>query len=545
VVGGLSGSGKSTLAAALAPELGAPPGARLIESDRVRKAMFGVEPGTRLPEDAYRTEVSDRVYATLASRAEAILKVGSCVVTDAVYDRHGRRAEIEAAAKSAGVPFTGIWLEAAPDVLMRRVAGRHGDVSDATTEVLRAQLERDPGRIDWNRVSADGTPAQTLAAARAYLGETAPGINIRYAVRDDVDPLVALETVAFETDRLSRRSFRDFIDAPTARLRVATIDGRLVGYALTTWRKGTGVARLYSIATDPAQRGTGVAARLLEDAEDGACQNERAVMRLEVGTENAPALALYRRAGYHVVERLPGYYEDGTEALRLEKPLRGVAAPDTALEYYQQTTEFTCGAACLMMALRAGNSAFPFDPVTEVRLWREATTIFMTSGLGGCEPYGMATVLAEHGLPVTIWTTMEGPLLLRTVQNAEKRRVMTLAQADFQDRIRDLGVPVRLGLLGVEELVAMLGAGAVAILLISGSRMFGKKVPHWVLAFAADEAHVFLHDPWVEHEAFETPTDAAAIPVPFDEIDRMWRWGADRLRAAVIAWPSKAEQSGR
>src|SRR6056297_2800620 len=52
-IGGLSGSGKSTVAEAFAPRLGAPPGARIVESDRVRKAMFGVAPGTRLPDEAY------------------------------------------------------------------------------------------------------------------------------------------------------------------------------------------------------------------------------------------------------------------------------------------------------------------------------------------------------------------------------------------------------------------------------------------------------------------------------------------------------------
>jgi hypothetical protein len=316
--------------------------------------------------------------------------------------------------------------------------------------------------------------------------------------------------------------------------------GRIAGYALTIWRAGTGVARLYSIATDPTFRGKGVAAVLLSDAERAAFAAGRAVLRLEVATTNAPALALYRRAGYRVFERVAEYYEDSSDALRMEKPLRGGEAPTPAPDYYEQTTEFTCGAACLMMVLRAADADFPLDPVTEVRLWREATTVFMTSGLGGCEPYGMACVLAGHGLPVEIRTTMEGPLLLRTVQNVEKRRVMTLAQADFQSRIRALGVPVCHDALTVADLAEMLRTGAMAILLISGNRMFGTRVPHWVVAWAADEAHVFLHDPWVEKDAFESPVDAASIPVPFAELDRMWRWGADRLRAAVIARPGRS-----
>lgn len=389
-------------------------------------------------------------------------------------------------------------------------------------------------------VALERTPSGSGAAATAA---RTGGASLRDAVRGDEDALVALENTVFPTDRLSRRSFRDFVGSTKARLRIATVDGRLAGYALTLWRAGSGVARLYSIATDQAFRGRGIAGALLKDAEHSAYEAGRAVMRLEVAVGNAGAHALYRGAGYREIERIEDYYEDGGAALRMEKLLRGDDAPPDPPDYYAQTTEFTCGAACLMMALRAGGAGVSFDPVTEVRLWREATTVFMTSGLGGCEPYGMASVLAGQDLPVEIWTTVEGPLMLRTVQNKDKRRVMTLAQADFHERVRAQGVPVHIGFLAISDLTQMLQDGAVAILLISGNRMFGKKVPHWVFAWAADDAHVFIHDPWIEVKAFETAADAVSIPVPVAELNRMWFWGAERLRAAVIARPRTSGES--
>ena len=42
-IGGFSGSGKSTLAAAIAGEIGPPPGARTLNSDRTRKAMHRIQ----------------------------------------------------------------------------------------------------------------------------------------------------------------------------------------------------------------------------------------------------------------------------------------------------------------------------------------------------------------------------------------------------------------------------------------------------------------------------------------------------------------------
>jgi aminoglycoside phosphotransferase family enzyme len=64
-VGGFSGSGKSTVARALAPLVGAVPGAVVIRSDEIRKQLSGVEPLHRLGPEGYTAAVSERVYTTL------------------------------------------------------------------------------------------------------------------------------------------------------------------------------------------------------------------------------------------------------------------------------------------------------------------------------------------------------------------------------------------------------------------------------------------------------------------------------------------------
>ncbi len=156
-IGGFSGSGKSTVADGLAAHLGMPPGARLIESDRVRKALHGVSPETRLDGDAYGPEMSARVYAEMASRARAVLMAGASVVADAVHDKAERRSAIEAAADEAGVPFTGIWLEAPPATLHARVAARQGGQSDATPDVLQVQLAKGVSDLTWARVDTSGS----------------------------------------------------------------------------------------------------------------------------------------------------------------------------------------------------------------------------------------------------------------------------------------------------------------------------------------------------------------------------------------------------
>ncbi len=169
-IGGLSGSGKTTVAEALAPSVGVPPGARIVESDRVRKGLFGVSAETRLPGAAYAPEVSARVYRTVTERAEAILRAGGSVVVDAVFDRPGNRALVEAAARAAGAPFRGIWLEAEASQLRDRVLGRVGGPSDATAAVLEQQLARDVGEMSWTRVDSARPLAEVVGTISGIVG---------------------------------------------------------------------------------------------------------------------------------------------------------------------------------------------------------------------------------------------------------------------------------------------------------------------------------------------------------------------------------------
>ncbi len=168
-VGGLSGSGKSLLAAGLAPELGRRPGGRVLRSDVLRKLRFGAEPETPLPPEAYTAEVSAQVYGDLCSRAATALRSGYSAVIDAVALREEERRSFAAVAAAAGVPFTGLWLEAPAEAMLARLGGRQGDASDASGEVLGQQLLCDPGALDWRRIDAGGDPEATLAAARRAL----------------------------------------------------------------------------------------------------------------------------------------------------------------------------------------------------------------------------------------------------------------------------------------------------------------------------------------------------------------------------------------
>jgi uncharacterized protein len=163
-VGGLPGTGKSTLARALAPELGAAPGALVLRSDEIRKRRHGVAPETRLPQSAYSDAESRAVIAELARAVREVAANGHAVIADATFMEPDQRRAIEQAAR--GHPFAGLWLQAPLAVLEARVAARTGDASDADLAVLRRIAPRDPGAGDWAALDArDGEAAKAAAQA--------------------------------------------------------------------------------------------------------------------------------------------------------------------------------------------------------------------------------------------------------------------------------------------------------------------------------------------------------------------------------------------
>ena len=142
----------------------------------------------------------------------------------------------------------------------------------------------------------------------------------RDAVAADLPGLLMLEA-GFPGDRLSARQYRHHIGNPAARLRVMIDEARVVASSLCLFRRGSRLARLYSLVVDPALRGQGLGARLLSDAEAGALARGCDRLRLEVRADNRAAIALYLAAGFAPIGRVPGYYQDGAEALRMEKRL--------------------------------------------------------------------------------------------------------------------------------------------------------------------------------------------------------------------------------
>ena len=159
------------------------------------------------------------------------------------------------------------------------------------------------------------------AASATATPATAP-VRVRRAELSDLDDLVALEDATFDSDRMSRAQYRRHLDSDSASVLVASANHRrFLGTAVVFYRKGSGLARLYSLASRPEARGKGVGSALLAAVERAARQRRCRELRLEVRIDNASAIRLYERLGYLRLRALAKYYEDGADGWRYEKLL--------------------------------------------------------------------------------------------------------------------------------------------------------------------------------------------------------------------------------
>lgn len=364
-------------------------------------------------------------------------------------------------------------------------------------------------------------------------------IEIRKAMPSDLSALLALEAECFDSDRLSKRSFRHWIKAELGELWVCVHQEKLLAYGLVWCQRGTRLSRLYSLAVSPASRGLGLAKRLLTVLEQQARQRGYLHMRLEVAKQNTTAIALYKSIGYQVFGEYCDYYDDHTDALRMQKTIRNMELPQLqrATPWYPQSTPFTCGPAALMMAMASLDESLCLTRSLELAIWREATTIYMTSGHGGCHPFGLAISAQKRGFVVDVLVNRSNTLFVDGVRSAEKKELLTLVHDEFlQDIAARPDIHLCYREVTADWLEDKLAQGCAVIVLISTYRLDKRKAPHWVVVTHADDQCFYVHDPDIDI-ATQQALDCQHMPIAKEDFKKMTSYGNERLSSAVTLRP--------
>jgi len=259
--------------------------------------------------------------------------------------------------------------------------------------------------------------------------------SIRLATPRDLGELTRLEQIAFTADRFTESQIEYLITRAHATILIMETADGVAGSAYLLWRKNLPLARLYNIAINPKFQGQGLGAKLLAECELEAARRRCTVMSLEVRFDNRQAIVFYERHGFSVTEEMPDYYEDGSTGLKMTKPLTVRVSPGLRIKvpYYAQTLDFTCGPASLMMAFKHFVPDITFDRAMEFSLWKEATLVFMTSGLGGCDPFGLALASRRRGFQTRVILSKEKSPFFSSVRLESKREVIRAVGFERKD----------------------------------------------------------------------------------------------------------------
>ncbi|EEX37784.1 GNAT family acetyltransferase [Vibrio metschnikovii] len=362
-------------------------------------------------------------------------------------------------------------------------------------------------------------------------------MDFRLAKSTDLAALNALEQQLFDGDKISPRQMKRFLHSSHSVIFVADSGTELAGYALLLFHQGTQLSRLYSIAVKPDFRGRRIAQTLVEQCERAALDQGFTTLRLEVREDNIAAIKLYEKMGYRTLKCLIHYYDDLCDGRRMQKRLTP-HGPKILLPMplYVQTTPFTCGAACLLMSFSCLRPSFELSRTQELQLWREATTIFMAAGHGGCSGQGLALAAAKRGFHVELWSQSQSTPFIDSVRDLNKKQVIELVHLDFCEQLAHQDVAMIDAPPTQDQLEAWVTQGACVLLLISTYRFDGKKEPHWIVLSGMSEKFFFFHDPHAESE--QHAMASAYVPVGKKALSQIIGFGKQKQTACVVISPA-------
>ena len=149
--------------------------------------------------------------------------------------------------------------------------------------------------------------------------DTLPPIEIARATWRDVRALVQLDRRCFKPiDAYAWYEFLNLCVWPGLITLKAVYAGRIAGFIAGDPRRHEGHTIVVTIAVDPDYQRRGIGERLMREME---ARSSLARLQWMVRKSNLPALHLYRKLNYIIVETWPRYYEDGEDAYVMEKTL--------------------------------------------------------------------------------------------------------------------------------------------------------------------------------------------------------------------------------
>ena len=167
--------------------------------------------------------------------------------------------------------------------------------------------------------------------------------------------------------------------------------------------------------------------------------------------------------------------------------------------YYRQSSEFSCGPACVVMVMKHFEPRLEIGRCLEFEIWRQCNMI----GIKGADPYGLSVPLIDAGYEVRLLTQRR-----KVIDPAAwKRRLLRNFSADEielslfgmrQNQKRALGRHLKVTFKRpmVSDVVRGVGEDFVPIALVHMGVVHSLNIPHWVVVTDVDEESVVFNDPY-------------------------------------------------
>ncbi len=177
-------------------------------------------------------------------------------------------------------------------------------------------------------------------------------------------------------------------------------------------------------------------------------------------------------------------------------PIREEPPPPSclAVPFHKQTFDFTCGPACLIMAMRYFDSTLEQTRELEIDIWRESNLV---------EAYaksrqGLALAAHRRGFRVFTQRNAEAIELIDCLGlglNEENRKVALTLHPDLKDRCQREKISDTIRLVSLHDISSWLTQGWVPLVLVDARLVSEEETPHWVVITDIEDAHVTFHDP--------------------------------------------------
>ena len=170
------------------------------------------------------------------------------------------------------------------------------------------------------------------------------------------------------------------------------------------------------------------------------------------------------------------------------------------IPYYAQSSEFSCGPACVQMIFKFFNPSLKLNRTLEFEVWRQCNMI----GVRGADPFGMSVPLLDAGYEVHLLTqrrSVSDPDLwssrmqeLRLTPEDEDLAVFGIAEN--KKRALGRGLTVVYSQLTVERVAKSFYEGFIPIALVHMGVVHQLDIPHWVVVTDVGDNDVAFNDPY-------------------------------------------------